>query len=199
MFETFRRIRYNLIVIAVVCILIGVTLIADPVFFLKTACYVIGAVLIASGVLPILSCVRDREVRVVTLFCSMIAVAAGIFIISNPEVISSILPIILGFILLLDGLVNLRHGFGLRQMTDSTGGMVLLMGAATVVLGIVILCNPFATAAFSLRLIGAAMIYNGISDLVIIFRMNRAAKNNIREENAKYIDVDATPIEEDDD
>ena len=196
MFETFHKIRYNLLLIAVFCIAVGAALLVNPEFFLTTACYVIGAVLIASGVLGILGCVRDHVVRVFVLFFSIIAAAAGIFVITHPEVIGSILPIIFGLILLLDGLFNLRNGLGIRKMTDSTGGSVLIMGAVTVVLGIVILLNPYATAAFSLRLIGAALIYNGITDIVILFRVRKVAKHYKNDQ--KYIDVDAFPVEDDD-
>lgn len=193
MFETFGKIRNHMIFGAVGCFALGLALLLVPDVFLKIACYVIGALLIAWGVLGILGCVRDRAVRLGTLFLSVVAAGTGIFVISQPETISSILPIVAGLILLLDGLVNIRHGIGLRRFGDSAGISVLIMGIITVAFGAIIFFNPYSTAEWTLRIIGLGLVYSGLSDFVIIFRMNRA---NRTYQNQKIIDVEAHPVDD---
>lgn len=194
MFETFRSIRSSMILTAVGCLALGIALLLFPDMFLKIACYVIGALLIAWGVLGVLGCLRDHVARVGTILISVIAAGTGIFVISQPKTISSILPIVVGLILLIDGIVNVRHGIGLRRFGDPSGTSVLVLGIITVVFGAVILMNPYSTVELTFRLIGIALVYSGLSDLIIIFRMNRANKTY---ENQKIIDVEARPVDDD--
>ena len=52
--------------------------------------------------------------------------------------------------------------------------MDLLFALLTVCLGGLILFNPFGTFAALVILIGAALIFDGVSDLCIIWRLSRA-------------------------
>lgn len=194
MFETFRSIRVNMALAAVGCLALGIALLVIPDLFLQVACYVTGAVLIAYGVLGLLSCIRTHSMNLFTGLVDVIAIGIGIFIITQPRMISSILPIIFGLILLLDGILNLRHGIGLHRFGDPSGKTVLILGVITVIFGVVILLNPYSTAKMTFRLIGIALVYSGLSDFLVIFRMNRA---NRTYENQKIIDVEARPVTED--
>lgn len=194
MFETFRSIRVNMTLAAVGCLALGIALLVIPDLFLQVACYVTGAVLIAYGVLGLLSSVRTHSMNLFTGLVDVLAIGVGIFIITQPRMISSILPIIFGLILLLDGILNLRHGIGLHRFGDPSGKTVLILGVITVIFGAVILLNPYSTAKMTFRLIGIALVYSGLSDFLVIFRMNRA---NRTYENQKIIDVEARPVTED--
>jgi uncharacterized membrane protein HdeD (DUF308 family) len=195
MFETFKRIWGNLSLIAIACAVLGVAMLLYPTLFLQLACYVVGAVLIAYGVLGILGRLHEKTIHIPLLFVSIVSIAAGIFVITHPKAISSILPTIFGLILLCDGLVNIRHGIGLRKFGDSSGTWVLVLGIITVILGAYLLFQPYQVAAFSLRMIGAALLYNAISDALILMRMHKA--------NKKYqqtiIDVQARPVKDEED
>ncbi len=195
MFETFRSIRNRMLLTAAGCFALGMALLLFPDMFLTMICYIIGALLIAWGVLGILGCLRDHVARTGTLLVSVIAAGTGIFVISQPRTISSILPIVVGLILLIDGIVNVRHGIGLRQFGDRASTSVLVLGVITVVFGLVILINPYSTAEWTFRLIGIALVYSGLSDFIILFRMNRA---NQAYENQKIIDVETRPVDEED-
>lgn len=195
MFETFQSVRKNIMSAAVGCIVLGAAMLIFPGTFLDVACYVLGALVLAYGVIGIVGCVQDRVMRVGTIVVGVAAAALGIFIITQPKLISSILPIIFGLILLLDGIFNVRHGVGLRKFGDPSAVLVLILGIITVGFGAFILINPYTTASVTLRLIGIALLYSGISDLIILFRMERA--NRTYEEQQKIIDVDAHPVEDD--
>ena len=194
MFETFRSIRSNIVITVVACLAVGAALILYPDMFLQIICYVMGALFVAYGVLGVLRCVRERMMRIGVLLMSVLAAAAGIFIITQPKTISSILPVIIGLVLLLNGIMNIRHGLGLRRFDDGAWKIVLILGIITVVFGAVILWNPYSTATLTFRLIGAALLYNGISDLIILLRMNRASKIY---DGQKVIDVEVRPVDDD--
>ena len=65
MFETFRSIRFHLLLAALGYIAVGAVMLFIPDQFLAVVCYVIGALLIAYGVIGMLMCWKDRTIRMV--------------------------------------------------------------------------------------------------------------------------------------
>ena len=209
MFETFRSIRFHLLLAALGYIAVGAVMLFIPDQFLAVVCYVIGALLIAYGVIGMLMCWKDRTIRMAKIFIGILTIAVGIFVIAQPKAFTAVLPIIFGLILLLDGILNLRHGIGLKKFGDPGFLSVIVVGVITVVLGAIVLIHPYGTAKFTLRIIGAALIYSGISDFLVLYRMNHARliyerdnppelkKKGQRHKKTKVIDVHAHPVDDD--
>lgn len=210
MFETFRSIRFHLLLAALGYIAVGAVMLFIPDQFLAVVCYVIGALLIAYGVIGMLMCWKDRTIRMAKIFIGILTIAVGIFVIVQPKAFTAVLPIIFGLILLLDGILNLRHGIGLKKFGDPGFLSVIIVGVITVVLGAIVLIHPYGTAKFTLRIIGVALIYSGISDFLVLYRMNHArliyerdnppepTKKRQRHKKTKVIDVHAHPVDDDD-
>ena len=143
------------------------------------------------------------------IFIGILTIAVGIFVIAQPKAFTAVLPIIFGLILLLDGILNLRHGIGLKKFGDPGFLSVIIVGVITVVLGAIVLIHPYGTAKFTLRIIGVALIYSGISDFLVLYRMNHARliyerdnppepkKKGQRHKKTKVIDVHAHPVDDD--
>ena len=204
MFETFRSIRFHLLLAALGYIAVGAVMLFIPDQFLAVVCYVIGALLIAYGVIGMLMCWKDRTIRMAKIFIGILTIAVGIFVIAQPKAFTAVLPIIFGLIL------NLRHGIGLKKFGDPGFLSVIIVGVITVVLGAIVLIHPYGTAKFTLRIIGVALIYSGISDFLVLYRMNHARliyerdnppepkKKGQRHKKTKVIDVHAHPVDDDD-
>ena len=101
MFETFRSIRFHLLLAALGYIAVGAVMLFIPDQFLAVVCYVIGALLIAYGVIGMLMCWKDRTIRMAKIFIGILTIAVGIFVIAQPKAFTAVLPIIFGLILLL--------------------------------------------------------------------------------------------------
>lgn len=200
MFDTFRNIRGQLLLAAIGSLALGIVMLIWPGLFLKIICYVVGALLIAYGVIGMLSCLRHHTVQLFSIVISVIIAGIGIYVIASPEAVSSILPVIFGILLLLDGVFNLRHGIVLHRFGDPSNKMVWILGVITVVLGAAILLHPYSTAQMTFRMIGVALAYNGLSDLLVLYRMNDAHnvyRKNHTTQKQETIDVDARPVEDD--
>lgn len=192
MFETFRRIRSNMLLVAISSIAVGALLLVFPDTFFRIACYVIGGVMVGYGCLGILGCVRDHVMRLSAVFVSIIAIGFGVFVISQPVTIGSVFPFMIGLLLVLDGALNSWHGIVLHHHKYSGWLPILFLGIITVVIGGIMLFHPYSTAKMTFRLIAAALLYNGISDLIILIRMSFAA-HDYRDKHA-VIDVESHPI-----
>ena len=200
MFETFRHIRGQLLLAAIGSLVLGILMLIQPGLFLKLICYVMGALLIAYGVIGILGCLKNHLAQMFSIVFYVIVAGLGIYIIAAPETISSILPVIFGILLALDGMLNLRHAIGLRRFGDPGSVTIFIIGIITVVLGAVILFHPYSTAQLTFRLVGAALAYNGLSDLLVLYRMNHANKiyrQRNPESQDHVIDVEVRPVDDD--
>ena len=61
-----------------------------------------------------------------------------------------------------------------------------------VALGVVLICNPFTIVDAVVRIIGAFLVYDGLSDMWILSRVFKTKKNR-----EKIIDTDAVIVDED--
>ena len=179
-------------------LVLGIALLIWSGLFLRFACNIIGALLIAFGAVTIIGELRMPGRSIFTMGFGVVITAVGIVIIANPEMVSSIIPVVFGLILLFDGLNNVRQALGLRRFEVGNWAFLLVLGIVTLVFGVVILLHPYGTAELAFRVMGAALIYNAVSDLIIAVQMNRTAKQaGIYKEKGRAIDVDARPVDDD--
>ena len=198
MFETFKQMRPNLIIASFGWLAIGLLLLIAPNSCIEIACYVLGALFVAGGVLTILKTLKARVGGVGSVLFGILIIAVGIFIISNPDTIASIIPIIFGLIFLVDGCANIRHGLGMRGYDSSSWASVTILGLVTILLGLIILLHPYGTATLGLRLIGGFLLFNGLSDLFIINRVNHTARDVYNHDKRTHlIDVNPQPVDDD--
>lgn len=209
MFETFRSIRFHLLLAALGYIAVGAVMLFIPDQFLAVVCYVIGALLIAYGVIGMLMCWKDRTIRMAKIFIGILTIAVRYFRHRTAQGIYCCAAYYFRFDFALDGILNLRHGIGLKKFGDPGFLSVIIVGVITVVLGAIVLIHPYGTAKFTLRIIGVALIYSGISDFLVLYRMNHARliyerdnppepkKKGQRHKKTKVIDVHAHPVDDD--
>ena len=85
----------------------------------------------------------------------------------KPAAVVSIFPVIAGLIVLLSGLINLSNALECRRTYANTSPAVLVMPVVTIILGAVLLFNPFSAAATLVRVIGCILIYNAVTGIFI--------------------------------
>ena len=86
--------------------------------------------------------------------------------------------------------VNLKRALELRRMLYLRWIVPLVLSAVSAVLGLVIVFQPFLAAEALVMLIGAVLIYEGLSDLWTIFRVSQWTK-----EYRKHHPVDVDQID----
>jgi len=76
----------------------------------------------------------------------------------------SLVPTIIGVILLASGLIKLQSALDLRRIGRLRWQIQLITASISAVMGLIILFNPFGTALLMTRAIGAAILIEGIQD-----------------------------------
>jgi len=161
---------------ALVTILLGGVLVWWPDRSIQFLCMLLGVSIFATGVIYILGWLARRKKGVPAFFVipGVILGALGVWLMTSPDSVIMLIQYMFGAILIFHGIVDLQGVAALAQHRWDRWWIDLLLTTLTLVFGVLVLFNPFGTFAALVVLIGIALIYDGLSDLCIIFRLSRA-------------------------
>jgi uncharacterized membrane protein HdeD (DUF308 family) len=169
--STFKTSKWNLILTACICMLVGAILIFFPEITAKALALTLAIFLFGIGAVRIISYfARDPESTLFQydLVLGLIAILAGLFIVLRTEEIIALLPFLLGFAITISGFLKLQNAINLLRVKDRSWPFILILSLLNIALGIVLLANPFEAATTLIMLLGIGMIYSGLSDLITI-------------------------------
>lgn len=194
MINYFKNLKANYTVSAIICVVVGLVLIIWPGTSTQVVCMVLGGVLLAYGIIQIILYLFARERTLYLqgmLLLGIIFSVLGAWILLKPEMIIKAVPVIMGIIIIMHGLHNAIQAIDLKKMSYENWWVALLFGILTIVLGGVLVYNPFTVVNTVVRVIGAFLVYDGLSDIWIISRLFKTRKNS-----QKIIDAEAVEIED---
>lgn len=164
-------------------------------------CYLLGGTLLLSGVVHFGShFVRAKGAKVVFQYDLIIGVAlalAGAWVLTTPDIIATLFQYLLGAILFAHGLIDLQGAWNLRTGGARRWWLAALLALVTLALGAAVIWYPCATINALMMLVGAALIYDGISDLLILFHLSYTFRKVKRAVEGAVVEAieDATVIE----
>jgi uncharacterized membrane protein HdeD (DUF308 family) len=104
----------------------------------------------------------------------------------------SLIPLIIGVVIVIHGLGKLRQAIELYHEQYERWWVAFLLGLLTAGIGILLIFKPFDALETVVQIIGAFLIYDGVSNLWITSRVYKAAKEAKQEADA--LDVDAREV-----
>ena len=179
------------IISSLILLALGILLIFQSEATIITISYIIGALLIAIGVMAGINYIKNfkesnkNELDVVyTLVC----VILGIIVIKNPEVIASIIPVVIGVIIVVNSTTKLQYSLELKKTNNELWISTLALSIVMLVCGIVLIFNPFEGAVLLTRIVGIFILVYSILDLISTFIIKnsfdivkKAMKEDIKE------------------
>lgn len=194
MLSFFKNLKANYTLSAILCVIIGAVLIIWPGTSTQIVCMVLGGMLAVYGVIQIILYlfVKERTLYLQgMLILGIVFSVVGVWILLKPEAIIAMVPIIMGAIIIIHGLHNTVQAIDLKKMSYEKWWVAFLFGVLTIVLGAVLVYNPFSVVNTVVRVIGGFLVYDGLSDMWILSRLFKTKKNS-----QKIIDAEATVIDE---
>lgn len=185
-----KSMKKSFILTAIVYIVAGIVLVIWPETTTKTICYSLGLVIIGFGLVHMWHYMKESPASKENnyeLVWALLAVAFGIFSILKWQKIVSIIPIILGFAIVFNGLIKLKRAIDLERMHNGSWWHILLLAIANIIFGGILLANPFEAASTLIRVIGIGLIYSGITDFLTLYWIA---------ERSKQLQQDLTAIDE---
>jgi uncharacterized membrane protein HdeD (DUF308 family) len=163
-----------IVALGVVSVIAGVIALATDIFATAIAVYVIGFMMLFSGATEIVAAfnAKDWSHRILWLLLGALYVFAGIICLQNPFAAATILTLLLGFALIIGGLVRIFLATRMRQGTP--WGWVVFSGLISVLLGIIIVAHWPVSSFFVLGIfLGVDLIFIGSGWIAVGMALKR--------------------------
>lgn len=182
--ELLKRIKADVILSAVLCIAIGVALFVWPGEVIGIFCKVLAAGIIIMGIVDMVSYFAAKMLHPFSGILGLLLLLVGIWIFLRPESVVSLIPIVIGVILAVHGLQDLKLAIEAKDHGYERWWSMLIIALISLTFGVLCIINAFGLVKFATKLIGIALVYDGISDLWVVNRTVHAAKAAKAEEEA---------------
>ena len=127
---------------------LGILLIVKSEATIMMVSYVIGAVLIALGVLAVINFLKSKsELYHLDIVYGIVTIILGVLVIENPKVIGSIIPFVVGVGILINSGTKLKYALDLRENNEEVWKYTLLVAIISAILGVLLLFNPFKASS----------------------------------------------------
>lgn len=180
----------NRIIFAVGAAILGIILLIWPAASLIIMAKCIGALVAIGGLAAAYQFYKDHDSPAKSLLLVMAAVMiiCGAVIFLHPEELVKLIPMIMGILVLISGLINLGETFTLSKKRYSRWWLSLIIAVITIGAGLFLITRAFSLAALITRIAGGILLFDGLSDLWVISRVHKADKD------AQAVDVQAEEV-----
>lgn len=146
----------------------GILLIVQSEATIVTISYIIGGVLVGLGAIAILRFFKNDDIigTKLDIIYGVVCVIMGILVIRSPQAIASIIPFIIGIIIVINSATKLQYSLELRREESELWLSTLLLSIVMTICGVVLIFNPFKGAVFITRIVGIFILIYAILDLI---------------------------------
>ena len=154
---------------SILMLVLSIFLIIKPLQSISTIITIFAVILIIEGILNLLSYFKlEKEYRVMSFSVVMgiTNILLGIMGIILSDTLISFFPIIISIWIILKSIVNFQISLNLKSINASSWLFTMITSVITFILGIIILINPFQSAALAIRIIGIVLAITEIDNVV---------------------------------
>lgn len=189
-----KKIKTNVVISSLLCVVLGLVLVIRPGMSMRIVCTAVGIVLIVAGITRMIDYFAARDGSMysqVNLVFGIILAVVGVWIVLKPDTVLAIIPIIVGIVIVLHGINNIKQAMELWRDKYDKWWVAGIMGVLTVGFGVLLICRPFAAIDTVVMLIGMCLIYDGLSNIWIVSRVYKNAKMMRQEMEAVDVEIKA--------
>lgn len=179
--------------------ILGILLIFQSELTIVSISYVIGAVLIIIGILAIFRYIKglnEKSKTELDIVYGVVCAILGVIVIGNPQAIASIIPFVVGLIIVISSAAKLQYSLELKTNNNNLWKSTMIISIITMIFGVLLLFNPFKGVVFITKVIGILILSYSILDMISTMTIKNTVKQ-IHEAIEEHI-VEAEIIEETD-
>lgn len=157
------------IVTSILMMILAVLLIFNPAGVTNIVLNVFGVVVLIAGTINILSYIfQDKDTKQISydLFNGIVMIILGCIIIVFKSLIISIIPIIVAIWIIYSGIIKYQMSKSLNVVENKQAKILTISAIIQVVLGVLILLNPFGTAIAVISIVGMILFVTELQDLI---------------------------------
>lgn len=157
------------LITTLIFLIIGAILYVKPISTMAAITYIIEAVLIITGIATIINYIKvDVRYDVFSLgfVQGIVCILVALFLIVNPNLIATILPIVIGIWMIFGSLTRIQIAIKISILGSKTSVWYILFAILMFAIGIICVCNPFATTTIIIKMLGLGIVAYSIIDLI---------------------------------
>lgn len=178
-----RKIGRDSIAISCLLIVISLFMVFKPISTLGVIIVMFGYILVADGLIHFVSYFKiPNGYRFFSyeLAESIIDITLGFLVVCNVQSIETILPIVIGIWIILDGIIKVQIAFNIRGVRDTKWGAMLAFAILSVILGCAMMVNPHVSMDYIVKLCGVILLITQLfsiyDDVYILSQVNEVEK-----------------------
>ena len=111
----------------------------------------------------------------------------GIIVISNPKGVASIIPFVLGIIIVLNSSAKLEYSIELKRANNHLWLSTMILSGFALLCGILLIFNPFEGVKFITKIVGIILFIYALIDIVATLRIRKTVKSALKAIDDKKI------------
>ncbi len=187
-----ERIRRMELIMSIISLLLGIIMVIFPQKTMSVICYAIAGAILIYGVIDIISYFTSKSYEgnfSLTLLRGVVASVIGIIIFIKPQLLSTFIPIVLGILLIIDGITSIQKSVFLKNNNIYFWHISMVESILTLAFGIFVLINPLSVETAIIICLGIAFIWYGITSIWNYLYVQKKI-NFIRQAEAKNEIID---------
>ena len=175
--DNIKKIMNKNIIISIIVFLVGLILFLKPDATIKSITIIIGILLIIMGSGPILELVKSKEKKLsFSIAPSIILFVIAFILFFKPELLISIIPILIGVALVMSSAFRLQNIYNIKKVNGVFNIWTLIITMVILVLGLLLIINPFGGVLTATKLIGIFLMIYSILDIIDNIILKRIVK-----------------------
>lgn len=170
-----KEMKWNMLLSAVLYMVLGVILVLFPATTARMICYMIAGIAIIIGLVNLVVYFTRNITKNYyrnDFVMGLLMIILGIFVIYKVDLIIALVPFIIGLCIVVSGLFKFQGALDMQRM-GGNAVLILALAVVNVVIGVLMVINPFESALLLYRLLGAGLLFSGLTDLVSNLYLSR--------------------------
>ncbi len=186
-----KKMSITSIIFSLLFIFTGIFLLLKPETAINIVCYVLGVILVLWGVVSIIQFFSDKNstnyLSLSFIFGAFVFIF-GIIILIKPSIIASIVPLLLGVWMVINGVTKLSYSLSIYKINKN---ILSIIGSILIVIfGVTLIFNPFEGAKGLTQIIGISLIVYSVLDLAESIAISFGMKSKEDPSEGKIIDAE---------
>lgn len=180
------------ICISIMFIIIGIIMVIMPKMSLEILGVILSIILIINGIILMITDIKlnNNFIPVDILPASILSILLGIMMLIYPNILSIIIPLMLGTWFIMTSIFKIRLTLYLSKIKNTPWILLMLISILSIVCGLILILNPIDSSVAITLFIGIVIIVYAISDITNMIVLKRNIKNLTKyfKENIKIIE-----------
>lgn len=166
--EFAKRCEKSMLISTVITLVLGIVLLIEPSGSIQVLTAIVAILSMLIGGLQIIEYIRQkREEKMMSLSLALgvILLSVGIYLMFNLKSLVIFFTNIIGIAICIKALFKIQYAFNVKGLSNKWT-YNLIVGVVSMILGIILICNPFKSAELFLRIIGVLLLISSIAEIV---------------------------------